>query len=510
MENTSLLSIEEIDEKSSTQRYILQINRIKLQDYVKYALIAPDKYLGDEIERDIQSKNQDFLVLSNGYINELNEQQILIELILTDEEKDNLYNANSIWYLDKPLPITRIKRIYAQDKKTIKYILKNFDTAEIGFLAESLFDVYEKNSSIHFQQYSYTPLMEDVQLKSYIEEMLYFDKRLGIFSSIKNIGLYYSSNIISNYSEHYFAILSNFLAQKLEDIPFTGLDILKENDAFKKLLYSNKIMNKEFIQQVADSIDNEEIKNVFLQLIVPNQIRKTLTLLLEKDALLHYYIGLIYYFKQKDSNKKDNFKIDIEPLIPQKYSEVAFAILGIYLGYENLRASEDIKLKDKKFRKIFGSKFVMKFELNSQLDYITIESIYQYCFNEKRKIEVPDYLEYPSVIKQFILPRDKEFKTWYEVEEKTYFDTPYIKIKKKSPEEIIAFKIEKYNNEIVFGKDYLASFIDKYFQNLISYSKDGKPCKPFCKKEDFLEYVKPQITQNSTLELLNVFEMDKK
>ena len=69
---------------------LLQIHRIKLQDYIQSALIAADKYLGDEVEKDIQSKNPDFLVLSDGYFKELDEHQILLELILTDEE-------NEIW-----------------------------------------------------------------------------------------------------------------------------------------------------------------------------------------------------------------------------------------------------------------------------------------------------------------------------------------------------------------------------------------------------------------------------
>ena len=64
-------------------KFLLQIHRIKLQDYIQGALIAQDRYLGDEIEKDIQSINPDYLVLSDGYIGELDEYQILLELILT-------------------------------------------------------------------------------------------------------------------------------------------------------------------------------------------------------------------------------------------------------------------------------------------------------------------------------------------------------------------------------------------------------------------------------------------
>ena len=68
-------------------KFLLQIHRIKLQDYIQCGLIVADKYLGDEIEKDIQSINPDYLVLSNGYIDDLDEYQILLELILTADEK---------------------------------------------------------------------------------------------------------------------------------------------------------------------------------------------------------------------------------------------------------------------------------------------------------------------------------------------------------------------------------------------------------------------------------------
>lgn len=58
--------------------------------------------------------------------------------------------------------------------------------------------------------------------------------------------------------------------------------------------------------------------------------------MLGKNDIEHYLIGLVYYFRQKSANKKDNIKTDIESLIPYKVAEISFAILGIYFGYKNL------------------------------------------------------------------------------------------------------------------------------------------------------------------------------
>ena len=80
--------------------YLLQINRIKLQDYIQRGLIVPDKYLDENKEIDIQSKNPNFLVVSDGYIKKLDEYQILLELIITDDEKKRLHEMDGIYYFD--------------------------------------------------------------------------------------------------------------------------------------------------------------------------------------------------------------------------------------------------------------------------------------------------------------------------------------------------------------------------------------------------------------------------
>lgn len=109
-------------------------------------LIIPDIYLGLEHEKDIQSKNKHFIVLSDGYINQLDESQILLEIILTDDEKQKLYPSGEIFYIDTPLPISRIKKIYVKDKTTLNHMLVSIKNSENGILPKELFDVFLKKS----------------------------------------------------------------------------------------------------------------------------------------------------------------------------------------------------------------------------------------------------------------------------------------------------------------------------------------------------------------------------
>ena len=508
---TSLLEITE--EKQSLQEQggelFLQIHRIKLGDYVSLGLIAPDKYLNDERETDVQSKTPNMLALSRGCIEKLDEGQVLIEIIFTESEKERLKHFGDVYFYDMPLPLSRIKKIYVQDNKIKKHILKILETGDVGFLPERLFDTFKKRT---FTQYNYTIPSEVESTNDFAKQIRCYDGRMGMFSFMKNIGFYYNNETesVSNYSNGYILALSALLNQPIEKKPLYFLNLLKEHEEFKEFLYSNQIMEKDFIKKEIEKTEDTDIKEVFSQLLLPNKTIKTLQKLAQKKAWYHYSIALIYRFRQKDSNKKDNFKVDVATFIPREIAETAFAILGIYLGYRNLRASEAVEFQDRYFKKIFGSKLSIKNELTTKLDYVLMESIYQTCFYEIKKIDIPTYLDYPKSIEKLPLPKDKKFKTYYKVETNDFLDTNIVKITKRSAMEIIVEKLEKYPDKIVFGKAYLASFINKYFISLIQYSENGVPCKPFCSKNSFIEAIKQKHEIDHLDELLSVFEIDRK
>lgn len=412
-----------------SKRYLLQINRIKLQDYIQCGLILPDNYLDENKETDIQSKNPNFLIIANGYFKELNEYQILLELILTQEEIEKLHKIEDVYYFDSPLPITRIKKVYVQDREIIKHMTVQIQNGENGFLPKKLFYTYLKNKKPIFELIKYQTPTDNISKLNYEDKIRIFDKRMGMFSFMKNSEFYYcdDTNQIANYSNHYFSTFSKLLREPLENNYFKELNILATNEEFKNLIYSNNPIDKDFILKESEKIKDNEIKEIFLQMTSITGTRKALNVLLEKNAIEYYIIGLIYYFRQKDSNKKDNFKIDIKSLIPYEVAEISLAILGIYLGYTLIRAEEKIDIKNKYFKKTFGDKFNMKFTLESKLDYVIIETIYNYCFNNKTKGYEYEYLYYPSKVKTISLSKDKIF---YKIEKKNYFDVEYIKMKR--------------------------------------------------------------------------------
>ena len=152
---------------------------------------------------------------------------------------------------------------------------------------------------------------------------------------------------------------------------------------------------------------------------------------MEKKACIYYFICLLYYFRQKDSNKKDNFKIEIKNLIPKNIAETALAILGIYFGYKILRANEKIELHDEVYNQIFGNIFNIKFKLDTKFDYIVLETLYQRSFYKELGRDF-EYLEYPQNVENNInFTKEEDFKQNYKYEEiETFFDKVFFRITK--------------------------------------------------------------------------------
>ena len=506
--NNEIANIQERTEEKMFERYLLQTHRIKLQDYVQCGLVAPDIYLGDEIEKDIQSNTPNFLILSDGYIEELDESQILIELILTEDEKASLHICKDVCYLASPLPITRIKKVYAYDKTSISHIITSLKTSEKGFLPENIFDSYTQKKQCIFGPKSYSPTLETLQITDFSDQIRSFDKRMGMFGYMKNSVAYYcnDSATIANYSKNYFKILSTLFDNSLSDGPI----ILNDNFSFKELLYSKEQIDESFIKTIAQSIEDNAIKEIFLKILEPNSTRKILPLLLEKNAELYYFIALVFYVRHKDSNRKDSIKINIKDIIPEPLAEKALAILGIYFGYRTLRATEHIEIHDSYFVKLFGQEWNMKFKLDTKLDYMTIESIYRHSFKDKNDARTLDYLCYPNPKKPMQKSNDKEFNLWYEFSSEEKEGAQYIKVSKKSIETMIDQGMNSYNEEIALGKDHLLSYIAKWFKHLISYSKQGRPTEPFAKKKEVIDELKRQASTIKISELITFFELDKK
>jgi len=518
---TETLPFEEKIENQEVNNFLIQLHKSKFRDYISKGLICPDKFLGEEVEKDTQSKFKDFLLLSKGYLNELNEEQLLLEIILTDNEKEKLKKVNSnVYILDKPLAITRIKTIYVLNKKIdsedIQKSLKNYN---IGYISKKLFENFPKGKK-KFIQYSIENF-NNYQVQDYSENVLKYDKLMGLFASIKNTNLYYinENNIYKNYSNNYFSIFYNYNEKTIKvnkwiKNKFYSSDIDK---FFIKRLNSTNYIDKEFLTKIIEKIEETEIKNKFETLRDdPLEKKEILGFFKNYKEPIFYYISLLFIYGKKGSNSKYAFKDNIIEEIPYEKAEDALALFGLYYGYSTLPAYEEINIEDKEFQKITnGNEINIKFNLDSKLDYYLIESIYQYVFNHKKEEIQTNYLN--EILSKKIksksinMPKNQNFKRWYSIEKKKILDIENVKIKKLNWEEFIDNKMNKYPDIISFPKYYLVSFIGQFYKKLLSNRKDdGSLVETYIKKEDFIQVIKEEKNINRQNELFKVFEIDKK
>lgn len=193
-----------------------------------------------------------------------------------------------------------------QNENIKNHIIVNIQTSEKGFLSDKLFDVYLNGEENIFIKKSYVDFRLNIENNDYSTQIRLFDKRLGMYCFMKNTNIYYTNDtgVISNYSDNFLAIFKECLDDKLDSSKISS--ILKENEKFRILLYSNKQIDKEFIEEIYNEIQDLEIKEIFSKILEPNNILKTLPLLLEKK---HVSIILYVYFTILDK------KIQIKKII---------------------------------------------------------------------------------------------------------------------------------------------------------------------------------------------------
>jgi len=510
-------SILQLEEKENINNLLIQVHKSKFRDYISKGLICPDKFFGEEIEEDTQSKFKDFLLLSTGYIDTLDDEQLLLEIILTDSEKNELKEIkNSIYLLDRPLPITRVKTIYVSNKridsKDIQESLKNYNT---GYISEKLFETFPKGKK-KFIQYSFETINQ-YEIKDYSKEVLKYDKLIGLFASLKNINLYYTNenNIYQSYSDNYFSLFYNYdektikVSKWIDDNFFNS----KIDKLFIQRLNSIDYIDKEFLTEIIQKIEEIEIKKKFEILRDDPLAKKEVLEFFKNDKKsIYYYITLLFIYGKKGSNSKYAFKDNIISEIPYEKAENALALFGLYYGYSSLPAYEKIEVKDKEFQTIAkGNEFNIKFKLDSQLDYYLIESIYQYVFNDKKEAIQVDYLDdlFGKKIKAntIKLPTNLNFKRFYDIEKNKILDIETIKIKKLDWKELILKKLDSKNKRID-AKDKVFNYVYEYYNELIEYdiSSMKKTIKLSFDKEKFLELVINENDikkQNKLLKLLD-------
>lgn len=338
------------------------IQSTSLAHYLGSAIIKPAKYFANK-PYDIQDRFNQFLLFTNKF--GTSETDCCLEVVLTDDETKVLIDVKNGWFLfdEKPLPITRIKKIYFSDieKKNVTITNIKMSTA---YVPETLVELhrFDDNSSVSIQ----VPL--ECNGVDQEDKIVRFDKFIGALALMKTAGEPYM-----NYSPNYIATLSFFNSlikdqiSKCGNIAFNNnyQGIFTYSKGFEKVLpYLNKHIDEQVLNMIASEEKQEIKKDKITRVIDINSI---------SENTWTYTIAILNAYGVGDESRRKR----IDGLIQSHFAEVHNGKAeGVALCYGYNRGYSA-------FTKDYGisEKVSYKYKLESQLDYYTIESVYQYVFN---------------------------------------------------------------------------------------------------------------------------------
>ncbi len=342
--------------------FYLHINSVNLAHYFGCACVKPSKYFTSRSE-DFQSRFCDYLLLSTAK-RSLN-SDCSIELILTKNEINNLLIAKTnddFFFYPAPLPISRVSSVYFETEKLQDKIstLINLSTA---FIPNNILKTFQNERPVNTENI----ILPTVDKKpDYSEKIKKFNSLLGGFAIMK-----LAREPYMNFSDNYFSTLSFFNSviedelSKSRKIVSIYHDAFIGNDTFKtlKLFLENEITEKE-LNSIGRNENQKINKDEITGLIDFNSLDRATYII---AVLCSYGVGDEGRKLKVDGLILSNFHNNIK----QDRSEVIALCYGLNRGYSVFTN----KYRNEKTEQI------VKFELNSKLDYYTIESIYQYAIN---------------------------------------------------------------------------------------------------------------------------------
>ena len=349
--------------------YFFPINSTSLAHYFGCACIKAAKYFSNK-PQDIQDRYKDFLLFTNK--NGTNETDCCLELVLTKEEINDLIDAKNGWYLldTKPLPITRIKKIYFSNKEQMDNTITNIRMST-AFVPDFLLNecTFDDNPIENIQ------VPTDCQCVNQTDKINQYDRFLGALALMR---LAYEPDM--NYSSNYIATLSFF--NNTIDTCLKINESLSFNYAFQGIFNNSKGFEK-VLPYLKQNID-ENVLNIIAQ--ENNQIIKKdkITRIIDVESIIDtwtYTVAILNAYGVGDESRK----MRIDGLIQSHFSALKEGKQeGVALCYGYNRGYSA-------FTKSYGE-VAFKYEMRSQLDYYTIESVYQYVFNDVVSSEFP-YLD---------------------------------------------------------------------------------------------------------------------
>lgn len=457
--------------------YYLPIKSVNLAHYFSKGCICPTLYIKNRNE-DIQNKFNNQLLLSD--IKFTNSTNCSLEIVLNSKEESLEKITEHFFLFNTPLPISRIKKVLFQDKSQKVNTL--FDiTSGAAFLPNELIEIDSTNETLSIDELQ--NIKEIKPTKDWNHEIDFFNKVMGGFAIMSIAG-----NEYQNYPLNYFNTLSI-----INDLVKDDIKIKSSHDYEWTLINNNKFsgLHKVIYSEIKIDIVEGFAKKENIKLERNNG--KYLLDKIDHNSTT-YLVTILASYGAGSRMNLDTFISDlVSNKFPEKRKEGIALIFGINKGYESFRNEY----------KTSNFKVSIKFKLDSQLDYYTIESIYQFVFNNKRDSREFDFIN-------SWCPKSNEPNKFKDVETYNILDK-IISYKKKdgSQEFQNSFQDNIYNKIVNEIQKWIPDFIKdnnvnpkikNYFENLLNSDFDEYTNN--LKVEIEHNFTKKIISQENEIEVL--------
>ncbi|MCG8751538.1 hypothetical protein [Tenacibaculum finnmarkense] len=350
--------------------YYLPIKSSNLAHYFAKGCICPTKYIENRNE-DIQNEFNNFLLLTKSKFTQ--DTNCSLEIVINDKLENVNEISKNFFLLDIPLPISRVKKIIFKEEK--QKVNTTYDiTSGAAFLPIELIEV-ELNGTVT-NSAELKQLKINLPNKNWTSEIDLFNRIMGGFAIMSIAGCEFQ-----NYPLNYFNTLANINTIVKDEITNQSIEV---KDNYEWTLFENgkyTSLHNAIYSQINNSIVETFAKNDKINLSKQNG--KFLLHKIDQNKAT-YLIAVLASFGQGARMTVDSFISDlVSSKFPEKKKEGLALIFGINKGYEIFRN----KYKTDSFQ------VNIKFKLDSQLDYYTIESIYQFTFNKKKKNSSFEYID---------------------------------------------------------------------------------------------------------------------
>ena len=463
--------------------YFFPIQSTSLAHYFATAIIKPAKYFDNKIA-DIQDKYKDFLLFTNKF--GTTETDCCLEVILTDKEISDLIDVNKGWFLfdEKPLPISRVKRIYFSDNEKKEITVTNIRMST-AYIPDTLIGVqaFDNNPS------EVIKIPSDCDGVNQEEKIEMFDRFLGALALMKTAGEPYM-----NYSPNYINTLSIFNSLIKEQISKIDQHIFKDSykglftgsNGFETVLpYLTQKINEQILIKIANENNQEVKKDKVTHVIDVDSFNDTWT----------YTIAILNNYGVGDESRRKR----IDGLIQSHFSEIKKGKAeGVALCYGYNRGYSA-------FSKDYGKedKVSYKYKLESRLDYYTIESVYQYIFNNTVSNYFPYIDEWCPVFSEFQPQKKTDYLILDEIiigekKAKTFSEEWWTKLYPTFNKEFGRFAQEIFRFFQEIGSDIKDDIEDEQNELISQYEKKLNECKK--KIDDLTKQLKQKTEENISLQ----------